>query len=43
MVAGRPQQQYRTRLTGEEIAGPVVVSSGDVIGIGRIALKVELE
>jgi hypothetical protein len=32
-----------TRLNGEEITGPVVVSSGDVIGIGRIALKVELE
>lgn len=32
-----------TRLNGEKIAGPVVVSSGDVIGIGQIALKVELE
>jgi hypothetical protein len=32
-----------TRLNGELITGPVVVSSGDVIGIGRVALKVELE
>jgi hypothetical protein len=32
-----------TRLNGEKIAGPVVVSSGDVIGIGQIALKVELD
>jgi hypothetical protein len=31
-----------TLLNGELITGPVVVSSGDVIGIGRIALKVEL-
>jgi hypothetical protein len=31
-----------TLLNGEPITGPVVVSSGDVIGIGRIALKVEL-
>jgi hypothetical protein len=32
-----------TRLNGEKIAGPVVVSSGDVIGIGQIALKIELD
>jgi hypothetical protein len=32
-----------TRLNGEKIAGPVVVSSGDVIGIGQIALKVEID
>jgi hypothetical protein len=32
-----------TRLNGERIAGPVVVSAGDVIGIGQIALKVELD
>ncbi len=32
-----------TRLNGEKIAGPVVVSSGDVIGIGQVALKLELD
>ena len=31
-----------TRLNGEPVSEPVVVSSGDVIGIGRIDLKVEL-
>jgi hypothetical protein len=31
-----------TRLNGEPVREPVVVSSGDVIGVGRIALKVEL-
>lgn len=32
-----------TLLNGELVTEPVVVSSGDVIGIGRIVLKVELE
>jgi hypothetical protein len=32
-----------TLLNGEAIAEPVVVSSGDVIGIGRVRLKIELE
>lgn len=32
-----------TRLNGEPINEPVVVSSGDVIGIGRVELKVDLE
>lgn len=32
-----------TRLNGEFVTEPVVISSGDVIGIGRIALKLELE
>lgn len=31
-----------TRLNGEPVVEPVVVSSGDVIGVGRIELKVEL-
>ncbi len=31
-----------TRLNGEPVYEPVVVSSGDVISIGRIELKVEL-
>lgn len=32
-----------TLLNGEPVVEPVVVSSGDVIGIGRVQLKVELE
>ncbi len=32
-----------TRLNGERISEPVVLSSGDVIGIGRLELRVELE
>lgn len=32
-----------TLLNGERINEPVVVSSGDVIGIGRVQLKLELE
>ena len=32
-----------TRLNGEMIVEPVVVSSGDVIGIGRMEFKVELD
>jgi hypothetical protein len=32
-----------TRLNGETITSPVVVSSGDVVGIGQIELKIELE
>jgi hypothetical protein len=31
-----------TRLNGEPVREPVVVSSGDVIGVGRIELKLEL-
>lgn len=31
-----------TRLNGEPVREPVVVSSGDVIGIGRVNLKLEL-
>jgi hypothetical protein len=31
-----------TRLNGEPVQQPIVVSSGDVIGIGRVELKVEL-
>jgi hypothetical protein len=37
------QSSNGTRLNGERITGPVVVSSGDVIGIGQIALKIELD
>ena len=32
-----------TRLNDEPVHEPVVISSGDVIGLGRVALKVELE
>lgn len=32
-----------TLLNGERVVEPVVVSSGDVICIGRLALKIELE
>lgn len=32
-----------TRLNGERITEPVVLSSGDMIGIGRLELRVELE
>ncbi len=32
-----------TRLNGEPVNEPVVVSSGDVIGVGRVDLKVEIE
>lgn len=32
-----------TRLNGLPVTEPVVLSSGDVIGIGRIQLKIELE
>lgn len=32
-----------TRLNGERITEAVVLSSGDVIGIGRLELRVELE
>jgi hypothetical protein len=32
-----------TRLNNELIEEPVVISSGDVIGIGRVELKLELE
>jgi len=32
-----------TRLNGEPISEPVVLSSGDVIGIGQLELRVELE
>ncbi len=31
-----------TRLNGDLVREPVVVSAGDVIGIGRVALKIEL-
>lgn len=31
-----------TRLNGQPVEEPVVVSSGDVIGIGQVLLKVEL-
>jgi hypothetical protein len=32
-----------TRLNGEAVRAPVVVSSGDVIGIGRVLMKIELD
>jgi len=32
-----------TRLNGMRISGPTVVSAGDVIGVGRTELKLELE
>jgi hypothetical protein len=32
-----------TLLNGQPLTGPTVVSAGDVIGIGRIELKVELD
>lgn len=32
-----------TRLNGTRIGGPIVVSAGDVIGVGRTELKLELE
>lgn len=32
-----------TTLNGAKIAGPVAVSAGDVIGVGRTRLKLELE
>lgn len=32
-----------TRLNGTPISGPTVVSAGDVIGVGRTELKLELE
>lgn len=32
-----------TRLNGEPITEPVVISSGDVIEIGRVSLRIELE
>jgi pSer/pThr/pTyr-binding forkhead associated (FHA) protein len=32
-----------TLLNGTRIAGPTVVSAGDVIGVGRTQLKLELE
>lgn len=32
-----------TRLNGTRIGGPTVVSAGDVIGVGRTELKLELE
>lgn len=32
-----------TLLNGQALAGPTVVTAGDVIGIGRIELKVELD
>lgn len=32
-----------TRLNGEPIREPVVVSSGDVIGVGRVQLRLELD
>lgn len=32
-----------TLLNGEAVSEPVVVSSGDVIGIGRLMLKIELD
>lgn len=31
-----------TRLNGDPVTEPVVVSSGDVIGVGRVDLKVEI-
>ena len=32
-----------TRLNGQQVTVPVVLSSGDVIEIGRVQLKIELE
>jgi hypothetical protein len=32
-----------TLLNGQSLTGPTVISTGDVIGIGRIQLKVELD
>jgi pSer/pThr/pTyr-binding forkhead associated (FHA) protein len=32
-----------TLLNETQIAGPTVVSSGDIIGVGRVSLKLELE
>jgi hypothetical protein len=32
-----------TRLNGERVAEPVVISSGDVIEVGQVQLKLELE
>ena len=32
-----------TRLNGQPLEGPVVVSAGDIIGVGRVEFKVELE
>lgn len=32
-----------TRLNGEPVREPVVLSSGDVIGVGRLELRVELD
>jgi pSer/pThr/pTyr-binding forkhead associated (FHA) protein len=32
-----------TQLNGERISDPTVVSTGDVIGVGRTQLKLELE
>lgn len=32
-----------TLLNGDRISGPIVVSAGDVIGVGRTQLKLELE
>ncbi len=32
-----------TRLNGDPVREPVVLSSGDVIGVGQVELKIELE
>ncbi len=32
-----------TQLNGQPVREPVVISSGDVIGVGRVQLKIELE
>jgi hypothetical protein len=32
-----------TLLNGQPLGGPTVVSGGDVIGVGRVALRVELD
>lgn len=32
-----------TLLNGQPLVGPTVVSAGDVVGVGRVALKVELD
>lgn len=32
-----------TTLNGQPLQGPTVISAGDVVGIGRVELKVELE
>lgn len=32
-----------TELNGQSLTGPTVVGAGDVIGVGRVALKLELD